>query len=277
MALDSVTYHANVTLNSTSDDLNSKLRILLTVITCFLSGSIALFGISTNVLNLIVFYRQGLNTTININLFALAACDLASLMCQEVLAIFAAPLFRETGLPVVYEDIQFMFLAIPIEGFAMNACFITALITTERYLCIVFPQSDHQKITPLCVVFILVCIALGNATSGMPIYLSCRLGWMSYPASNKTIFGIVATSHNKIQEKINGIVHAVIMISAVASVVISTSVLVVKLKQADAWRNSTNVNQKCSLSKRDANVVSMVVLIACITMTCGFAEYYIVL
>ncbi|CAG5124274.1 unnamed protein product, partial [Candidula unifasciata] len=42
-----------------------------------LCGLVSMFGTVANIINLIVFYRQGLNTTINISFFALAVSDLS--------------------------------------------------------------------------------------------------------------------------------------------------------------------------------------------------------
>lgn len=269
MALDSIISDSvSVTHNWASHDSHSQLWIIQAVNTFVLSGSIALFGICTNVINLAVFYKQGLSTSINISFFVLAASDLGCLLCHEAFVVFAFPLFRKIGLPIVYEDVQFLSTAMPRVAFARYSCLVTLLITTERCICIIFPQIVHVIVTPFRVTLVLVFIGIGNLVAGMPIYVARRLDWIFYHAVNKTLFGIVTTNINHELEKYCFIANAILLFFTVTSVVVSSAVLVVKLKQASAWRRSATINYKYSLSKRETTAKSMVLLIACILIVC---------
>ncbi|CAG5120541.1 unnamed protein product, partial [Candidula unifasciata] len=142
MADTSLEDHGNGTSSWMQRVTDSDREIIELVNITFLSGFISAFGIISNVINMLVFYRQGLHTAINIGFFSLAVFDMATLICQIAWAILAALVFQNDQLlPINYEDIQFMTIAYPREGFARDTCMITAFITAERCLCVVFPQT----------------------------------------------------------------------------------------------------------------------------------------
>ena len=98
-----------------------------------ISCPINLIGVFTNIANIIVFCRMGFSESSNINFFTLSVFDLlvsvfmffTKLLNNRLMGIAANDASQSTGFALV----------VSIGGSAM----MTALISTERYLCVVFP------------------------------------------------------------------------------------------------------------------------------------------
>lgn len=67
-----------------TDDCRRVFEIVNHVV---LIGFICVFGITTNIANIVVFCKQGLNNTMNISLFGIAISDLSSLVTLGWLVI----------------------------------------------------------------------------------------------------------------------------------------------------------------------------------------------
>lgn len=97
---------------------------------------IGVFGIVANVINLIVFYEQGLASSINITFFAMAISDLCGLVFQQMFNFFVNSLFEAIGVPIMHSEVQYMIPGVPRFAFSRITCLITVYTTLERCLCI---------------------------------------------------------------------------------------------------------------------------------------------
>lgn len=232
-----------------------------------LCGVICLFGIMSNIINLIVFYRQGLNTTINISFFALAFSDLSCLLIEQWHIIVTFCQFSE--LPIVYYDFQYATGLWPHETFSRVTCSITVYITLERCLCVVFPLKIKKIFTLERTTAIIVSIYIVTLSSLIPLYTLSYIDWKFVPEQNKTLLGLIFINHEQMFTAIN-FTNAFFGVLSVSTVVLITMILICQLKAKSKWRKSANVQLKTSeaLSNRDRTTVVMVVLIAIILIVC---------
>lgn len=270
----------NVSVNAPSND-NSKFtwvtsvtdkhrHIIVVVVEMFLCGLVSQFGIIANLINMIVFYRQGLNTTINISLFAMAVSDLSCVMLQLWYIICAVPVFVDSGLPLVFSDFQYYTGGIPHQACSKITCLITVYITAERCLCITFPLKIKQIITLQRTTFVIVSIYISPLIFGIPLYSTAYIDWKFYPGRNRSLLGLSFTPTKGRIEKLVYSFHAISLVASVAAVVVFTSILIRKLRQKAAWRKTANAHAKVSetFSDKDRTTMSMVVLIASILIVC---------
>ena len=107
-------------------------RYIVTIFGTVLTTAVTSFGVFGNIVNLIVYYKMGLQDTTTINFFVLAIIDFTVSASTFVIQI--------SRMVVVGSIPQFAFVA---SFFMYPACgfgaMITALLSTERCLCIVFP------------------------------------------------------------------------------------------------------------------------------------------
>lgn len=257
-----------VYLKSTLDD--ERRQIIQLVNYVILSGIISLFGTVSNVINLIIFYRQGLHTTINISFFALAVSDLCSLLLQQCFNVFVNPLFENSDVPVMPSGIQYIVAGVPRECFARITFLITVYITAERCFCISFPLHVKQMITPRRTVFIMSAIYCLTIVSIFPFYFSTYVTWIFYPKRNRTVIGLAFTDYRDVIDGVTLIVHAFVGMISFAAVVTFTSILIKNLSQKNSWRKTVTIDngKTTSVTNRDRKTINMVVLIASILIVC---------
>ncbi|CAG5120539.1 unnamed protein product [Candidula unifasciata] len=234
----------------------------------FLCRFISLFGIISNLINLVIFYRQGLNSTINISFFALALSDLCCSFFQQLFNFYVSPLFDD--LPVQFADVQHLTIGVQRGIFSKITCLITVYITAERCLCVAFPLHIKQIITTRRTTAIIVLIYLLTVCSFVPLYTSSYLGWKFYPEWNQTRIGLIAYTEN---QAASAIVYSMLAISGLLSfiaVIILAAILIAKLREKSAWVKTANAQKEKagSLSKRDRATMRMVVLIVSILIIC---------
>lgn len=232
-----------------------------------LCGIVTLFGIMANILNLIVFYRQGFNTTINISFFALAMSDLSCLLLQQWHVVITFWQFSE--LPIMFSEFQYATAAWPHETFTRVTFSITVYITVERSLCITFPLTIKKIITLKRTSAIIICIYIATLSSWGPLYASSNIDWKFFPDRNRSLLGLVFTNHEHMFAAVT-ITHAFFGVISIPIVVLATIILICQMKAKSAWRKSANVQQKNSdsLSSRDRKTIVMVILIDTILIVC---------
>ncbi|CAG5131889.1 unnamed protein product [Candidula unifasciata] len=122
------------------DDLSKEtMTTIVTINIVALVGVISMFGIACNVINILVFCKQGFSETTNISYTALAISDLLTLVTTMCLSFLWNPLFLNSGLPLVFKDIQMTFAALSYACFTNITGMVTAFATFERCMCVVWP------------------------------------------------------------------------------------------------------------------------------------------
>lgn len=249
-----------------SDDHRVIFKIINNMILC---GVISLLGIVSNVLNLVVFYKQGLHSTINISFFAMAISDLCSLVCQQCYVVFITPLVENSDLPIVHSEFRYIISAVPRETFALNTCLITVYVTAERCLCIALPLHVKQMITPRRTAIVISLIYGLALISVLPYYCAGYIDWKFSSAANRTLLGLVIRLNSQANERIVNIVQALLLFVSFLAVVLLTSVLIRKLGQKGVWRRAAVQHTKPgSMSNRDRSTVGMIALLASILIIC---------
>lgn len=251
-----------------TDSQKNCVALVLGVIMC---GVISIFGIVANIINMIVFFKQGLNTTINICFFSMAVSDLGSLVSQQLINLYNNPLFVDLDLPIVYHEFQY-FTAILREIFAKITFLLTVYVTTERCFCIAFPLHVKQMITPRRTTTIIIVVYVTMILSFIPVYTTVYIAKNFYSNRNRTLFGLVFRKNKELVDGLVFLFHSILGFLAFITVVILTGVLIYKLNQKKTWLHTANVYQSKSesVSNRDKATMSMVILIASILIICYF-------
>lgn len=260
-------FHAFSIIQYNKDPITeTQRRVVALVAGVFLCTIISLFGSVTNVIKLIIFYKQGLNTTINISFFSLAIADLGSLVFQQLFSLYCNPLFENLDLPIVYLEFQYYTTAIIREIFARITCLITTYITAERCFCIAFPLHVKQMITPRRSTVIIIAIYVFMFLFSSSAYSTAYIDWAFYPERNRTLLGLIYTKSKEAVEGSMYLLHGVVGFLSFIIIVLLTAVLIYKLQQKNTWLQSANVDagKSESMSSRDRATMSMVILISSI-------------
>ena len=118
-----------------SDELYAIFDIV--VVQCLLTA-ISSFGIISNLLNIIVYIKMGISDTSNLNFLVLSLSDLVTVLYMLITAAGHIPQLASLDLPVSPDSLQNILVPVVYPAMAYSS-WVTALISTERCICIAYP------------------------------------------------------------------------------------------------------------------------------------------
>lgn len=253
------------------NDISDEARRIFEVVNfVFISCVIGLFGIVANIINIIIFYKQGFRNTVNIGFFGLAISDLCCLVALIWISICMNPLIASSNAHWQQADVMYL------SGAWLHACFgritsyITGYITAERYFSIAMPLKVRDIFTPkLTTVIICACYVI-NLLTLVPEYATSYLGWKFVPAKNGTYLTLAFTTSKSSVEGLVYVLHSVFGIGSFVAVICFTVILVIKLKRTAQWRKKavSGQDKSTAMATRDRKTVKMIALIAIILIIC---------
>lgn len=268
LVLNSTNFSSEILSSDILTTEQAAIFILVNIV--MLSFIISFLGIIGNIINLVVFLKQGFENTINICFFGLAISDTCCLVSLLWVSICMNPLVIFSGAPWVPIDFVYLTGAWPHHISGRITSYITVYVTAERCVCIIFPLKVKQIMTStkttvsVCLIYILNILML------CPEYVTAYLAWTFFPKYNATLLAI---AHRSGKEQTSGLIFFLNSISGLVSfvsVVVLTAILAVKLKKASIWRiqaKSANISAD-AMSSRDQKTIKMVSLIATVLIIC---------
>ncbi|CAG5128584.1 unnamed protein product [Candidula unifasciata] len=231
---------------------------------------VCILGVVTNILNIIIFCKQGLRDTVNISLLGLATSDLGSLITLLYANISFLPDFLALNLPYVGNDVMYISSWCHVL-FTRISTWITAYITLERCLCVTTPLKVKNLFTPRRTVLYVIFVYVFMLASVTPIFYTARPAKIFDPSYNTTLFGISFLEDRDKIEMVAFMTNNTVPTLAFCTVAICTAILVSTLRNKSKWRRqATMANAKTVVADRDNKVVKMVVLISTIFIICYF-------
>ncbi|XP_059161747.1 histamine H2 receptor-like [Physella acuta] len=237
-----------------------------------LGGTLSVFGIATNVINMAVFYKQGLQSTTNIGFFGLAVSDLCVLLTLLDFALLLNPLVEYSDIQVNTREVQYLLAGWPHVCFTRTTCLIMAYVTAERCICITFPLTVKQMITPRRTTFIMCFIFIISILMVLPEFVTTYFDWKVHHMTNTSsirLIGIYFTSNRKDIDSFSFLMNGLMGIFSLLLVIVFTSVLVWKLKNSSEWRKHHKLELAETKSTRDKKAMKMVLLISSILIVCS--------
>ena len=101
---------------------------------------VCIFGLASNIANIVVFYKMGLSSVSNICFFCLAITDFNCVSYILIVACAYHPGIEHTFLPIPMRDAVLIYDTV-YYGFSAMGSWITAVINMERSCCVVFPMK----------------------------------------------------------------------------------------------------------------------------------------
>ncbi|KAI8793161.1 growth hormone secretagogue receptor type 1 [Biomphalaria glabrata] len=236
-----------------------------------LSNLISLFGLGANVVNILVFSRQGLKNSMNLSFFVLAITDLMGLLTQLWHNFCLNPYVSLIDAPVSFTEIQFLTAGSPNACLVRITGWITVYITGERCLSIALPLKIKQIVTFERTAAILICIYLVNMASLAPLYFSAYFSWKIDPTHNATIMGVDFSSNIASILDLVFIFMVTLALMAFSCAIILTTILIISLKQKSKWRQASTYdkdNGDKGLSSKDKKTIRMVIVVASVLIVC---------
>ncbi|KAK3745308.1 hypothetical protein RRG08_014456 [Elysia crispata] len=219
----------------------------------FLCSFISCFGIFTNTANIIVYSRMGLSESSNINFLALSVLDFLVSFITFFLKFMYSPILRDlsTGPTTSMIAASLSPAMLCVVG---ASAMMTALISTERFLCVVFPLKVRTFLTPRRVKYFILTV-------------------MAYIAAFMAVFYIdIGAPFDEQIEKIGFYYFCFFAVPSTTCffiVVVTTILLVVRLRRNLEWRKQT-ASQSESSSSKENRVARTIIAISTIFIICFF-------
>ncbi|XP_059168327.1 neuropeptides capa receptor-like [Physella acuta] len=245
----------------------------------FVSGIIGILGISGNIINIIVFYKQGYEDSVNITLTALAVSDIGALVTVLMFNVMENPWFLSADLPISQTDVSFILAFYPHNYFIRVCGFITAFASCERCLCVLVPLKVKQivtkKVSLLVNLFIFIILLLDL----FPVYYIVYLDWVFFPQLNRSVIAVNARQN---PYNVFGISYFVsdlfVPYFTFFIIIVCNAIIGIKLNTRSKWINSISIshssedntvsNKEKFVSNKEKKVVLMLTVVSVIFIVC---------
>lgn len=240
-----------------------QIRFVLNVYVSFI---IFIVGLATNVINCLVFQRQGLAERMTLCLFYLAAVDLCYLASASVSSLITV--FYELGVGGVGDE-HYLKNIVYVTGVmyafkGTSSCF-NVVISLERCVCVILPLRATTCMKTLTMGIVLTFIAFIVHLGYVAIPLKYDL--ISRPAGNTVLWQLAPSKIwlknqlfiDTILDKFLGIG---LPITSFITVSMATSITVIKLRMAAMWRENTSSSSAANQSRQLA-LTRMLITVSC--------------
>ena len=164
---------------------------LLMEYTSYTMVCVAVFGMAGNIFILITYAKIGFSESINISYFALGVSDILCVIFLTWNAICFIPAFADSNIPFISREFVIPTGGFTSDMFSKTTTWITAFISLERCLCVVFPLKiktivrRRTTILAISVIFVLTVLPLTGIVSYTYV-----IDYRYESGKNKTVIGV---------------------------------------------------------------------------------------
>ena len=255
------------------EDVTRRLKNTILLPILFLIGGPA------NVINMAVFYKQGLKDRVNLCLFALSLAD--ELYLIQAMFFYGDQVYLQFTTKDRFGPMM-RFMAnnnlVGFYGFTWVSQVLSAIIASERCLCVLSPLRFQTllKTRTMAVVIAVVYVLV----TGLYFLVAARyrIACVFDPASDTVRYTGVAgefyRNHENVINYLDSFVYGAGIPGAVMIIVTTTTITTaMKIRQAALWRAGTSSTSSCSslsISPREVALTKMligssVLFIACVS------------
>ncbi|KAK6979444.1 Endothelin-converting enzyme 2 [Biomphalaria glabrata] len=249
-------------LSDVSDNIRELFEVVnMSVLTCVIS----MLGIVSNIINIVVFYKQGMKSTVNISFMALSITDLINVLLMVWVSISSFPALNSSfDIVINPKEVNYLTGGFSHGCLARIIAWITVYMTAERCLCIAMPLKVKRFLTPRRTLLVMITIYLHIVGPMTLEYMYFNLGWKFSPQFNKSVVGLVVSVDNNQLDEVSFILMSVLMMSPFTLVIFLTITLIVQLRKMSRWRtlSISKENQFNRLSLKDRMAIRTVLVIA---------------
>lgn len=272
----------------------AALKFFNNYFTLVLLSVLSPLGVTTNILNIIVYWKQGIRENVNITFIALSFWDLLQcflLLLSEICIIIE----RHFPHPTVYfMSIQFVYLAHSRGCTYVLSTLATVYLSIERSICITLPFKVKDIFTTTRVVLINLIILTIGLVCFCPAWASQGLQWAFDPRTNRTHLDLwLSDDRRKVDLFVDTFNGIVIPIAAQLLITISGGLMAqgisksnkFRQKSTDTWKpahvfnlndefhttitTSNSSAQGKTMANKDIKLTKVVVSLASIFFVCN--------
>ncbi|GFN74340.1 chemosensory receptor b [Plakobranchus ocellatus] len=230
-----------------ADPVSDHMRDIFMYINFVTLGTlIGIFGIVTNIFNIIVYKRLGFKVSTHVTLFAMSISDLASLITLIWTCMCLNPALTSASLDFSPTELQYLVGGIQHVRFVRITCWLTVWVTIERCMCLVIPVKVKSIFTPKSSTIAATVIFAFFLLSQIPNALSLKLGWKFYKAENRSRIGVLPTQYSGLLRNTNAVLNLLLQFLSLIAILTSNCLLVLFFKKKVIRRGINSVNRTTS-------------------------------
>ena len=221
-----------------------------------------LIGGPANVINMAVYYKQGLKDRVNLCLFALSLAD--ELFLVHTMLLFGEQIHVQFTTKERFGPmLRFMTNnnLVGFFGFSWVSQILSAIIASERCLCVLSPLRFQTLLQTRTMAVIITAVYLVVVGVYFVVATRYRIACVFDPSSNTaqytTVAGEFYQKHQRLINYLDSFVYGagipVVMITVVTAATITTAM---KIRQAAAWRAGTSSAKGSSSSSSSSSSIS---------------------
>ena len=235
---------------------------------------LAFSGLFVNVLNMLVFWKQGLRQRINFLLFCLSCADFVLLVHITMysfnyflsLLIGQFQLFGPVNEIIANKHLSILFAFVYVSGF------ISTMIALERYICISHPFIARKILKTKVAGVIVIVSAIILVGVHSVVTSKYRIRCEYYPKKGSTLKGYFPSNfylENKfLVDVLNGVVYGLALpIFFLLVTTVTTVITAVKLRSAATWRRGQT--SAAEADSKEVAVTRMLIAVSCVFIVCS--------
>ncbi|KAL8563836.1 hypothetical protein ACOMHN_061960 [Nucella lapillus] len=223
-----------------------------------------LIGAPANMVNMAVFFKQGLKERINLCLFSLALVDLIYLTL--LFTFYAERIYTQFTTGEQYGEVYRYMMnnnVIGLYGFGYGPTLLAAIISTERCVCVLFPLQAHRCIPTKVLAFMIVsgvCVlGITRFAITAQYQVTCFYEMKTGRRSWQVFVNDYHFQNKEMLKVLDGIFYGFcVSVGCPVIVLITTVLTAVKLQQTIRWRHLTS----SSMSIKEIGVTKMLICLS---------------
>ena len=241
---------------------------------CYAIPTLFFVGVPTNLLNCVVFYRQGLRDRMNLCLFCLALVDMLFVALFFTLSSYCAlGNYVDAEVARWWKTITRKYVTGIYRGFLFSSGCLTMIISVERCLCVFLPMKavTLMKTRTMAALIAATILSLQSLCLLYPLKVDVVERRFAHGTNNTAIFVIQFTQlyadNPALHILENVILMTVIPFFTFAVVVVATALTVIQLRRAIVWRSSASASTSASaagITRKERGLVTMLVTVNCV-------------
>ncbi|KAL8573487.1 hypothetical protein ACOMHN_047758 [Nucella lapillus] len=225
-----------------------------------------IFGTPANVLNMVVFYKQGLKERINFCLFFLAFIDILHLtpvfiyQAEHVNSWFTGQLRNGDIYRFVINNNLLGFY-----GFGYGSMLLVSIISTERCVCVLFPLRAQHCIPTKAFAIVVAFTVLTGSFMRFIFTAQNRSGFFYEVKTQRTSWQYVRNDDYYYKNEslliiLEGVFYGfVVSLGCPTLVLITTIITAIKLRQIVRWRSQTSSGMS---SPKEIGITKMLICLS---------------
>ena len=224
---------------SLRDPITAKKFLFLMECLTYAIFSVGFVGIIGNILIICTYSKVGFSDSINISYLAMAVSDLGCVVSIVWSGFCWNPGFNQYIMAIEAREV-----VLPTGGFSTTAfgkitAMITAFISLERCLCVVFPLKVKTFITRNRTVYYIVLTYVVHVFPATLVYVVVRFEWKFNDQRNQTVLGVKymqGQTERTLTDFIWLFYSLPLQFIPLITVVICTIFLIITLNRSARWR-----------------------------------------